>query len=163
MSLDENKALEKLENGEVHLVLTTGDVPSNLSVKNLGEAKFQTVVGVGHPLYSKSKESIAVEKVLEHPFVSAVHPIYGKVGKKQSPDGWRDDEFPRKIGYLTTSLSLMTQLVEQGKALAYIPDYLARDLKIEVLKVKGCPYTCIQDIKLVAKRPEDRSWLKQLF
>lgn len=160
---DEITALEKVEKKEAHLALTTLGVPAGLTTKTLGHAKFLTVVGRGHPLFSKSQGSLDVTRVLEHPFVSASHPILGKVEKKQSPDGWRDDEFPRKIQYLTSSLSLILQLVEEGKAVAYLPDYLVKNLKVEVLKVKGCPYTCTQEIKLVARRPEEKSWLKQLF
>jgi len=163
LSVDEQTALDKVERNEAHIAITTTPVPNSLSTLTLGSTQFQTVVGKTHPLYKLSKGPVAVERVLEHPFVSAKHPIFGKVDKKQSPDGWRDDEFPRKIEFVTTSFSLMKQIIESGKAIAYLPDYLVRELDVVTLKVKGCPYKCEQSIKAVAKNPSDRSWLKSYF
>ncbi len=165
-SSDED-ALSKVKRGEAHLAIVTSEVPSHfgLSTKALSEPMFQTVVGERHPLYSsaRSKKTIPVEEVLEHPFVSPNHPLLGKVGLKQSLDGWRDDQFPRHIEYLTSSLKLLEELVIQGKALAYLPDYYARRLNCAVLKVSGCPYSCSQKVRLVAKNPKDRSWLNHWF
>jgi len=31
------------------------------------------------------------------------------------------------------------------------------------LKISGCPYTCTQTAKLIARDPEQASWLKALF
>lgn len=163
LSLDEDAILNKINNGEAHLALSTQDIPNYLSSKKLLDAKFQTVVGKGHPLYSKSKDNIPVETVLKYSFVSTSHPLFGKVGKRQSSDGWRDDEFPRKISYLTSSLQLLIQLVQEGKAIAYLPDYLVKNLNVSILKITGCPYTCVQSIQLIARKPEDRAWTKQLF
>ena len=143
--------------------LSTLDVPGHLTSKKLLDAKFQTVVGRGHPLYFKSKEKIPVDVLLRYPFVSTSHPLFGKVGKGQSSDGWRDDVFARKISYLTSSLQLLIELVEEGRAVAYLPDYLVKKLDVLVLNVSGCPYTCVQSINLVAKKPEERAWTKHLF
>ena len=85
------------------------------------------------------------------------------VGAKQSLDGWRDDQFPRKIEHTTSSLKILEQLVVNGDAIAYLPSYFCETIPIELLKVSGCPYTCMQKIKLVAKIPKDTSWLNQIF
>jgi hypothetical protein len=85
------------------------------------------------------------------------------VGLKQSLDGWRDDQFPRRVEYLTSSLKLLEEFVTQGRALAYLPDYYANRIGAEALKISGCPYTCIQKIRILAKNPKDRSWLNQWF
>ena len=163
---DDRRALDRVETGEVHLAIVTSDVPSSLHSKLLGETKFLTVVGQGHPLYGAAKagKTVPVEKVLEHEFVSPTHPIFGRVGQKQSLDGWRDDEFPRRIGYLSTSLSLVTRLVSEGKAIAYLPDYLVAEMPRALpLKISGCPYSCAQKIQLVARRPKDTAWIQALF
>lgn len=163
ITLDEQAALSKIEKNEAHIAITTTSVANGLNSKSLGTTQFQTVIGRAHPLYKLSKASIPVETVLKHSFVSAKHPIFGKVAKNQSPDGWRDDEFPRKIDFVTTSLTLMKEIIESGKAIAYLPDYLIKQLDVVTLKVKGCPYKCEQNIKAVTKNPSERSWLKSYF
>lgn len=165
LSCDDDTAIEKVTNGEAHLALVTGDVPSGLTAKTVAETTFVTVAGPGHPLYAaaRQKKSVPVEHVLTHPFVSPSHPILGRVGLKQSLDGWRDDQFTRKVAFLTTSLGLLSRLVTTGKALAYLPDYYAAQLDVLPIKVTGCPYSCAQKIKLVARRPKDIGWINQLF
>ena len=167
LATSDEDALVQVSKGEVHLAIVTSDVPENLglSAKILSEAKFVTVVGPGHPLYSvaRSHKSIPIEKVLSCSFVSPSLPLFGKVGLKQSRDGWRDDQFPRKVDYLASSLKLVENLVLRGKALAYLPDYYAQRLGMESLRITGCPYSCVQKVKLLAKRPADRHWLNQLF
>ncbi len=167
LAASDEEAITKVERGEAHLALTTSNVPSHLGLtsKVLSETHFQTVVGVGHPLFSsaRAKKTIPIEKVLEHGFVSPNHALLGKVGLKQSLDGWRDDQFPRKIEYLTSSLKLLEELASRGCALAYLPDYHVKRLDLTVLSISGCPYSCVQKIRLVAKNPKDRSWLNQWF
>lgn len=164
---DDETALEQVIRGEAHLAIVTADIPTQkeLSVKILEEAKFQTYVGEGHTLYAaaKSKKTIHIDEVLKYPFVSPSNPLLGKVGLKQSLDGWRDDQFPRKVEYLTSSLKLLEELVLNGKAIAYLPDYFCEKLKVEMLKISGCPYSCSQKVKLVARNPKDISWLNQIF
>lgn len=166
-SVSDKEALGEVARGEAHLALVTADVPqqSGLSSRMLSEPHFQTVVGSGHPLYlaARSKRTIPVEEVLKHPFVSPNHALLGKVGLKQSLDGWRDDQFPRRVEFLTSSLKLLEEIVVQGRALAYLPDYYAQRIGVEVLRISGCPYSCSQRVRLVAKKPKDRSWLNPWF
>lgn len=162
---DEDRALEAVTLGEVHLALVTGEVGGELTSRVLTEAKFMTVAGREHPLYvlARSKKSVAIDKVLEYDFVSPSLPILGHVGQKQSHDGWRDDRFLRKVRYLTTSLKLIETLAESGKALAYVPDYYAAQIDVLPIKITGCPYTCSQKIKVVARKSKEIGWLNQLF
>ncbi|MGZ3775069.1 MAG: LysR family transcriptional regulator [Pseudobdellovibrionaceae bacterium] len=165
---DENEAIQLVTRGEAHLAIVTYDIPSSLelSSKVLTETEFKTVVGEKHPLFlsAQSKKTVKIETVLEHTFVSPNNPLFGKVGNKQSLDGWRDDQFPRRIDYLTSSLKLIEEYVSRGIAIAYLPNYFIKRLNnTETLKISGCPYTCTQKIRLVAKNPKDRSWLNQWF
>jgi len=166
-SSDDESAIEQVMRGEAHLALVTSDLPANsgLSSKILGEAKFQTFVGKNHPLYGlgKAKKSVSVEEVLKHPFVSPSNPLLGKVGIKQSLDGWRDDQFPRKVKYLTSSLKTLEEFVLSGNAIAYLPDYFCENLNLEVVKITGCPYSCSQKVRMVARNPKEVSWLNQIF
>lgn len=162
----EDEALAKIVRGEAHLALVSGEVNQpELSTKLMAEAKFQTYVGKGHPLYirAKAKKTVPVGEVLKHAFASPDNPLLGKVGARQSIDGWRDDQFPRKVEYLTSSLKILEELVVSGKAIAYLPSYFCENLAIEQLKISGCPYFCVQKIKLVARNPKDIGWLNQIF
>ena len=165
-STDDDHALAQVVRGESHFaVVTTESIPSELTSKLVGESVFQTCVGPKHPLYSfaKAKKTVPIEKVLEFPFVSPSHPLLGKVGLKQSIDGWRDDEFPRKVEYFTSSLKLLEELVTHGKSIAYLPDYYCKTLGLEILKVSGCPYTCKQKIRLVTRKNKELGWINQIF
>jgi DNA-binding transcriptional LysR family regulator len=166
-AVDDEDAIAQVSRGEAHLAVVTADVPSHLglSTKILSEAHFQTVVGARHPLYSsaRAKKTVPIDEVLKHAFASPSHPLLGKVGMKQSLDGWRDDQFPRRVDFLTSSLKLLEELVVRGKALAYVPDYYAKKIGVEILKVSGCPYSCSQKVRLVAKNPKERSWMNQWF
>ncbi len=156
---DEKSALEQVERGEVHLALTTGDIPtaSGLSSKILGETTFKTYVGRGHQL--QKRKEVPVAELLTHAFVSLNRPLFGKVGVGQSPDGWRDDKFPRRIDYLTSGQKILEEVVASGLAVAYLPDYLGIALGLVAIQVTGCPFVCRQKIKLVVRNPRDLSWL----
>jgi DNA-binding transcriptional LysR family regulator len=166
-SNSDEKALQQVARGEAHLAIVTTEVGPKMGLfsKILGETKFQTYVGKGHPLFSAahSKRTVSIEKLLQYPFVSPSNPLLGKVGLKQSLDGWRDDQFPRKVEYLTSSLKILEEIVFSGKAIAYLPDYFCEKSRIEALKVSGCPYSCVQKIWLVARNPKNIGWLNQLF
>lgn len=157
---DDKTAIERVERGEVHLAIVTSEISSSreLKVKNIGETMFKTFISSKHPLYKKRK-LVHVEELLGHAFVSPNHPLLGKVGLKQSLDGWRDDEFPRKVDYLTSSLKILETIVASGKAIAYLPEYFGNQLGLEIINVKGCPYTCNQKIKIIARDPKDLKWM----
>jgi DNA-binding transcriptional LysR family regulator len=161
----EDRAIERIQTGQAHLAFTAGEVPSGLYARTLAESFFYTYVGAGHALYSlaKKKKEVPIEEVLKFPFVSPHRSFLGAVGRKQSNDGWRDDKFPRLVRFKATSLKLVETLVVRGEALAYLPDYFAQTLAVEALKISGCPYSCSQKIKLVARNPEEVSWIRWIY
>ncbi|HSI04586.1 MAG TPA: LysR family transcriptional regulator [Myxococcota bacterium] len=159
----EPDAVRKLERDEAHLAIVSDEVSSKTVTKVLGETHFRTYVGRRHPLARRAKRTIPVTEVLEHAFVSPDRPMLGKVGAKQSVDGWRDDKFPRRIDYRTTSLKTLEELVVSGRAIAYLPSYFGDSVELVPLTISGCPYTCVQRIRLVARAPIVSGWLNQLF
>lgn len=163
----DEEAMDQVSRGAVHLAMVTADVSPKrgLSVRFLEKVKFQTYVGEGHPLYKAAREgrTVNVGEVLKHSFVSPSHPLLGQVGLKQSLDGWRDDQFPRKLEYLASSLKLLEEIVVSGRAIAYLPDYFCEKLKVSALKISGCPYSCIQEVKLLARNPKDIGWMSLFF
>ena len=161
----DSDALLELERGEVQLALTTYDVPKSFSSKVIGKSEFQTVVGLGHPLYSRAANNkiIEIEEILKYPFVILSNPRFGKVTSTQSNDGWRDDKFLRKKVYSCQGVTPALELVSRGLALAYFPDYLVKKSNLKILKISGCPYHCRQEIKLVASDHREFSWVRSLF
>lgn len=163
LATDDRDALLKVEKGEAHLAIVTDTYShSDLVSKLIGETMFKTYVGKRHPL-SKKKKSVDVAELLDHAFVSPNKPFLGKVGAKQSLDGWRDDEFPRKVEYLTSSLKILEEIILAGQAVAYLPEYLGEKLDFDMIKVVGCPYSCHQKIKLVCRNPKEISWMNSIF
>lgn len=162
---DDERALALVQSGEAHLAMVTGDVPAGLTSKVIAQTNFQTYCGKGHPLFesAKNKKTIPIEEVLKHSFASPSHSFLGQVGGKASLDGWRDDKFPRKVGFLTSSLKLLEEIALRGKALVYLPDYYGERLGLTMLKISGCPYGCTQKVKLVARNPKELGWLNRVF
>ena len=157
----EANAQQRVRQGDAHLAILSSETPKGLTGKHLTDVTFRTCVAKSHPLAKLDK--IPVQKVLEYPFVSPSEPVLGKVGVAPSHDGWRDDKFPRRIDYRASRVALMVELVGAGLAVAYLPDYLVAQLKFKILTVTGCPYSCKQKVRLVAKRPGEIGWLNSLF
>ena len=164
-AVKEAEAVQGVETGTYHLALVTSDCPKALKGKALARPTFQTCVGEGHPLASKVApgKSIPVAEVLAFAFASPSHGFLGEVGIRQSWDGWRDDHFPRTIEFITSSLSLLLQLTREGHAVAYLPDYLVKKHRLTPIKITGCPYSCRQEVKLIARNPQQSTWMASLF
>lgn len=163
----DDEALRLLDSGDVGLVITSDKPGRGYRARKLGETKFLTCVGPGHSLHARARrrESIVVGELLEnHPFASPSLPVLGRVGARQSADGWRDDRFPRRVKYSVSSLGVLIELVRSGRAAAYLPDYLVERYGLERLIVTGCPYSCEQEIWLGARQSEDEpGWISRLF
>jgi DNA-binding transcriptional LysR family regulator len=158
---NDSDVVKRISDGEIHLAITSAEVPSGLVSKIIAKAEFKTCSGKTHPL-AKLKV-VPVEKLLEHSFVSPEDFILGRIVKSSTTDGWRDDKFPRKISFKTGSLKMLENLIQDGLALGYLPDYYIKETSLVPLKVTGCSYTCHQTIRLVAKDPSALGWLNTLW
>jgi DNA-binding transcriptional LysR family regulator len=160
----EADAIEQVRSGEAHLALITMDSPSDMASKILDKVEFKTCASKDHVLVKKyGTKTIPVEEVLQYGFVSPDLAILGKISKSSSIDGWRDDKFPRKIKYKVGGLKMIKNLIKEGLALGYLPDYFVESLNLVTLKISGCPYTCQQTVRLVAKDPSSLGWLNRLW
>jgi DNA-binding transcriptional LysR family regulator len=161
----EQKAIEQVRDGEAHLALITLDPPSEISSKVLAKVEFKTCASKDHPLFKKynAKQSIPIEEILKHPFVAPDSTILGKIARASSIDGWRDDKFPRQIKYKVCGLKLMENVIRGGLALGYLPDYFIESSGFIPLKISGCPYSCHQTVRLIAKDPTSLGWLNKLW
>ncbi len=165
VALNHSSLLTKLSDGEVNLGLSTEKPNEGIDYKKISEVKFHTVVAKAHPLYKKAKNNIEVpiEELLEYDFVVSKNNILGKTTTDQSPDGWRDDKYKRKIPYITQSLKTLESLVTSGLALAYLPDYIILNSSYEILNITGCPYQCKQKVYLISRNKKELSWINQVY
>ncbi len=155
-----NEAINKVNYGESHFALVT-KTHSALQSKIIDKVKFKTCVGKKHPFYKKL--SVDIEEALKHSFVIPTYGFLGKVKSEQSFDGWRDDKFPRKLDFQVSHASTLYQIVESGVAIAYLPEYIVNNLDVKILNIKGCPYTCEQNIYVTLKKDHQVSWLNHIF
>ena len=109
----ESAAARQVLDGEAQLALITTEAPPGTVAKTLARVKFQTCAGPGHPLARRrgARRIIPIGELLEHPFVSPDAAILGRTSNSASPDGWRDDKFPRRIKYKVYGLKLMESLI----------------------------------------------------
>ncbi len=160
----DRQVIQQVEDGEAQLGLITTDPPTHLAAKALARVEFKTTASKKHPLVKKyGGKAIPVSEVLEHAFVAPDSAILGRIAKADTIDGWRDDKFPRKIKYKVSGLKLMEKLIHDGMALAYLPDYYLEESDLVPLKVTGCPYSCHQTVRLIAKDPSSLGWLEKLW
>jgi DNA-binding transcriptional LysR family regulator len=165
INCDGATALQKTRNGDSHFAITVDTDHRGGKRVKVGNFNFVTVVGVGHPLYRKARsgERVPIDQVMSYEFVAPVDPFFGRAGSGISPDGWRDDKFPRKIGYSTDSIHLFDELVESGAAIAYLPEYHASSLKVARLHLDGCPYRCEQTVTISAEVADKVGWIGQVL
>lgn len=158
-------AIDQVRDGEAHLALITGDPPADVVAKVLAKVEFKTCASEKHPLVRKygAKKTIPIDEILKHPFVSPDSAILGKIVKSSSSDGWRDDKFPRQIKYKVCGLKLMENLLRNGLALGYMPEHFVESAGLISLKISGCPYTCQQTVRVIAKDPSALGWLSTLW
>jgi len=173
----EDAARTLLESGKAQLALFTSAPPDGFDTRLVGKTSFKTFAGLGHPLLAaqcrndgsdkKGKETkdgvFPIEQVLRHGFVCPTAGILGAVPGRASADGWRDDHFPRRVSFVAPTLALLRDTLESGAALAYLPEGLGLRFGATPLKVTGCPYTCRQDVTLVALRAHETGWGEKLF
>ena len=161
----ESKALEQVLDGEAQLALITTDPPPGTISKTIARVQFQTCAAPEHPLVKRygARGTIPIRELLKHPFVSPDSTILGRISKSASTDGWRDDKFPRQIKYKVYSLKLMENLIREGLALGYLPDYFVAGAGLIPLNISGCPYYCQQTVRVIAKSPITLGWLRTLW
>ena len=161
----EAKVIQQIEDGEAHFGILTGEVPIGLKSKTLSKVEFKTCASSKHPIFKKFSQAskIPVAEVLKFPFVSPESAMLGKISSSASLDGWRDDKFPRQIRYRASGLKIMEKLLQRGLALAYLPDYYAKELDLVFVNVTGCPYSCQQSVKLICREPDALGWMSKIW
>lgn len=90
----------------------------------------------------------------ETPFVVPVTPIEGSPNKVRGLDGWPDDAFPRRILYRVGMMETALGICRRGKAVAYLPKFVAR-LHNEIVK----PEFTLAEIPIPRKFPIQKTYV----
>jgi DNA-binding transcriptional LysR family regulator len=163
----EREALAAVSRNEAEFALVTETAmryaDARLCKQSFGNTEFKVAIGEQHTLFrANSKKLTPIETVLEHDFVAPLNAMF--VGLEQAAsDGWRDDVFERKIRYRSDDILLMKHLLDAGQALAYMPDFLVKQLGLNVLNISGCPYRCTQEILMVHNPSAASGWMQRLI
>ena len=133
---------------------------ARLAAVALGSTEFRVAAGSSHPLGKAAKPpAVPIADLLQHDFVAPLTPPFASLHNQSATDGWRDDVFARKIRYRTDNLLLVQQLLHQGRALAYLPDYAIAAWQLRTVPVTGCPYRCVQDVAMVYRPSLGQGWV----
>lgn len=158
----EDAALQGLSRGEGDLALVTGVAlaqarPADVDAVPIGRLQMQMAVGPSHPLARSSRHTM--REVLDHDFACMDRSPFCGLPRAGRSDGWRDDAFPRRIRYWAEDLQLLLALVQQGIAIAYVPDFaFALAPAMVRLEVPDCPYECVEQVHLAYRRSAQRAW-----
>ena len=142
-SVQNNEVLNYIENYSADIgILFSPIIKSGKLYKELSKVSFHTYLSKKHPLF-RLKKSIHINDIVNYPFIRGDDTLYGiDQSKLFSQDGWRDDKFKRSHINVTNSLRTLEAFVQEGFALAYLPDYLGQLLKLEKIKIEGCLFEC---------------------
>ncbi len=147
------KALSMVEDYSADIaIFSSSTSKSGKFYKRLSVDTFKCFVSNNHPL--GKRKSVEIDDLLNYHFVTGSSDLYGEHSSMLSNDGWRDDKFTRKSITEINSLKTIENLVVEGLAIVYLPEYIGNKLKLKVLEIKNCPYSCRQYIYAVRGKYE---------
>lgn len=107
---------QSVADGKVDLAITYNPVPK-AGVDFVEITKIEMgVFGV---------DSFKSKKFEDLPFVIPIMPADGTPSKVMGLDGWPDHLFERKVSYRVTMMESAIELCREGRAVAYIPEFVA--------------------------------------
>jgi DNA-binding transcriptional LysR family regulator len=162
-NIDEKDAFSQVNAGDSDIGFTSQKGTGHIKSKLLTKVKSVTVISKHHPLYRQASKILPIETVLEYGFVSPQNQMFGSMRPGQSTDGWRDDKFPRKVSFVADSFHLYRSIVTEGRAIAYVPSFLAEEWGCKVLKISGCPYDCIIPVYMNWHETKCPEWLGEFL
>ena len=164
----EEQALSMLKRGEVDVALVTGEVlptqAQGIEFQMLETMNYQVAIGAAHPLLKNgvAEVSIHARDTRDLDFVGLTESAFCGRNQNLGNDGWRDDKLPRHLRYRVDDIAILAQLVHDGLAVAYVPEFIRHMIGAKRLVIQDCPYQC-KEIAYFAYRPEFCSgWLSHL-
>jgi DNA-binding transcriptional LysR family regulator len=175
-TLYEDAAIAALLRGELEFALVSGLAIANSMDAQLQSLPLHTIHMVlaassTHALVReradtiKSKTSITLRhaKALEHTFACPRRSLFCGLERGARADGWRDDALPRRIQYWSDDFHVLLGLVQSGRALAYLPDFMLLSHQLLRVQLKDCPYQCVEQAHLVWRTQHLSGWQQQFI
>ncbi len=151
----------RLSTREVDLVVTGHAPPKEFAQRELGTATFRVYASPSHPLAMK-RGPVSMSELLSHGFVLPQDRLYSPANTVSS-DGWRDDLHPRRVTFVVDSLKAIEEIVRDGLALCYLPDFLGKDLGFTAVSLSKGPAPSSYAVNLATRDAEESGWIKSLF
>lgn len=127
-----------------------------------GNARCDAGAEINADAVAERRLCATVAQVLQYDFACPSHSLFCGEGRGARSDGWRDDQWPRKIRYWTDDLQLLLGFVHSGAALAYLPDFALHDDELVRIDVTDAAYICQEQAALVFDGARAPAWLRHL-
>ena len=168
-SVWEGHAVNQVATAQAHMALVTSEAIAQSNHKSdfvripMGQTNFKVVAARHHPIVEMYPDlSVTAQQLLPYEFACpTVSPFCG-IKRGIASDGWRDDKLSRKIGFRFSDFGALISTVKAGLAVAYVPDYVAIQNDLVVLRLVDCDIEYSEHIELVYKPSLASGWLNQL-
>ncbi|TMP30158.1 hypothetical protein CWB99_03160 [Pseudoalteromonas rubra] len=159
----EMEALNKVKQGLVDVALATSLVRPHLNedleAMPIGALTLDLAVGKTHPL--ACKYSVTPLELSSYPFaVPNTSPFCGEF-RGSSCDGWYDDTMNRQIKWIVNDYAALCELVKNGLAVAYLPDYMISAWQLHKLTLQCDKKSHTEQVCAIYRRNAP-SWIKSL-
>jgi len=164
----EGEAVNQVTSGHSHLAVVTSEALPGIESRGLaslplGKTQFKLAISNKHPLYVKHTASpVLLASVLKYPFVCPASSPFCGVVRGVGSDGWPDNKYPRKIRYRTDDFNALVTLVQQGRAIAFIPDLVIKSNDLVTPDIVEFDYQYQEEYCLVYKPSVAFGWLNKL-
>lgn len=113
-----------------------------------------------HPLAGSGGQpaTVTAAALAEHDFACPTRSLFCGLKRGVGSDGWRDDALTRRIRYWVDDLQVLIELVQAGRALAYLPDRLLEASGLLRAMVSDCPFVCQETIWLLWRPTSASGW-----
>lgn len=141
--------------------LTSGVVAAQgVQAVPLGELTMHLAISRAHPLTRPAGGPVAITAaaLADHDFACPSRSLFCGFTRGHGSDGWRDDQQPRRIRYWVDDLQVLIELVQAGRALAYLPDRLLQAAGLQRVTVSDCLLRCTETVWLLWRPTPASGW-----
>jgi DNA-binding transcriptional LysR family regulator len=164
----EKDAAHAVAQGAADFALVTDEVlQQNGGIAALGleavrlcEFTMHLAMSRAHPLAGPARQrpSVTAAALAEHDFACPTRSLFCGLKRGVGSDGWHDDALTRRIRYWVDDLQVLIELVQAGRALAYLPDRLVEASGLLRATVSDCPFTCQETVSLLWRPTSASGW-----
>ena len=164
----EGEAISQVASGAAHIALVTREALKNSSHTNLVAVDvfntgFSVAGAADHQLVQTGSLTLNKNQLLHAAFACPLFSPLCGLEQGIGSDGWQDDIAPRNIVFRCSDYSALIEVVQNGLALAYLPNFVIDDLGFTKLTVKGVNSHYSEDIVLIYKPSKADGWLNKLM